>query len=333
MGPLYNRPMAEVSIPHKVKRPSFITVGDFYEDNREKLKIKLIGSAAGFSRKILEPSVNRPGLALSGFFTYFAYKRVQVIGNSEISYLNGLDNEVARERFRQLCQADIPCLVVARDKRLPDDLLAIATEMGISVFQSSILTMKFINAATIRLDWAFAPTTVLHGCLVDCQGMGVLIQGPSGCGKSEAVLGLLERGGSMVADDAVHFRLIEERELLGTAPGLTRYMIEVRGIGLLNVAAMFGVGAVRLTKRLDLVIQLAPNTDLAEVERFDSGSHSTSILGQKVALIEVPVTAGRDVAGLIEVAALNHKLRTYGYDSAAEFDQRLLKKMADDQLK
>src|SRR5690606_10948611 len=118
-------------------------------------------------------------------------------------------------------------------------------------FQSSILTMKFINAATIRLDWAFAPTTVLHGCLVDCQGIGVLIQGPSGSGKSEAVLGLLERGASMVADDAVHFRLIEERDLLGTAPGLTRNMIEVRGIGLLNVAAMFGVGAVRLTKRLD----------------------------------------------------------------------------------
>ena len=146
--------MAEVTISHKVKRPSSITVGDFYEDNREKLKIKLIGSAAGFSRKILEPSVNRPGLALSGFFTYFAYKRVQVIGNSEISYLNGLDPEVAKERFRQLCLADIPCVVVARDKRLPDDLLDIATELGISVFQSRILTMKFINEATNRLNWA-----------------------------------------------------------------------------------------------------------------------------------------------------------------------------------
>lgn len=325
--------MAEVPISHKVKRPASITVGEFFESNKDKLQMKLLGQEVGFDRKILEPSVNRPGLALSGFFTYFAYKRVQVIGNSEISYLNGLERPVAMQRFRQLCLADIPCLVVAREKKLPQELLEIANQSGLAVLQSSILTMKFINVATIRLDWAFAPTTILHGCLVDIQGLGVLIQGPSGSGKSEAVLGLLERGGSMVADDAVHFRLIEERELLGTAPGLTRYMMEVRGIGLMNVAAMFGVGAVRLTKRLDLVIQLVPNADLAEVERFDSGAHFTYILDQKVSLIQVPVTAGRDTAGLIEVAALNHKLKTYGYDSAAEFDQRLLKKMADDQLK
>jgi HPr kinase/phosphorylase len=324
--------MPEQTIPHKVKRPSSVTVGDFFENNREKLKMKLLGEENGFSKKILEPSVNRPGLALSGFFTYFAYKRVQVIGNSEISYLNGLSPEVAAQRFRQLCLADIPCLVVAREKRLPMELLSIANECGLAVFQSSILTMKFINAATILLDWAFAPTTIIHGCLVDVQGMGVMIQGPSGSGKSEAVLGLLQRGGSMVADDAVHLRLIEERELVGSAPELTRNLIEVRGIGVLNVAAMFGVGAVRLSKRLDLVIHLVMNADLSSVERFDTGAHSTTIMGQQVPLIQVPVMIGRDVASLIEIAAMNHKLRSFGYNSAAEFDQRLLKKMADDQL-
>lgn len=294
--------------------------------------MKLLGNQQGFTKKILEPSVNRPGLALSGFFTYFAYKRIQVIGNSEISYLTSISPELAQNRFRQLCEADIPCLVVARGKNLPAPLLQIANEAGLSIFQTNIMTMKFINIATIRLEWAFAPTTVIHGCLVDVQGMGTLIQGPSGSGKSEAVLGLLERRASMIADDAVYFRLIEERDIVGSAPDLTRNMIEVRGIGLLNVAAMFGVGSVRLSKRLDLVVQLVPNADLGEVERFDAGSHSANILGRQIPLMQVPVVAGRDVAGLIEVAALNHKLRTFGYNSAAEFDQRLLKKMADDQL-
>ncbi len=324
--------MAEIPIHHKIKRPYSVTVGDFFESNKDTLKMKLCGTNTGFARKILEPSVNRPGLALSGFFTYFAYKRIQVLGNSELSYLNGLQPELAQQRFRQLCLADIPCIVIARERRLPAEFLEIATECGISVFQSSILTMKFINAATIRLDYEFAPTTVIHGCLVDVQGLGVLIQGPSGSGKSEAVLGLLERGGSLVADDAVLLRLIEEREIQGTAPDLTRNMIEVRGIGLMNVAAMFGVGAVRLSKRLDLVVQLVPHSQLGEVERFDAGAHSTSVLGKTMPLLQVPVVAGRDVAGLIEIAALNHKLRTFGYNAAAEFDQRLLKKMAEDQL-
>jgi len=321
----------QIAIPHKIKRPTYITVGDFFERNKEALKMKLLGIDAGFSRKITEPSVNRPGLALCGFFTYFAYRRVQVIGNSEISYLSGMEPEQAANRFRQLCLSDIPCLVVARERRLPKELLEIANETRISLFQSSMVTMKFINAATIRLDWAFAPTTVIHGCLVDVQGVGVLIMGQSGSGKSEAVLGLLERGASMVADDAVNFRLLEEREIQGSAPELTRNMMEVRGIGLLNVAAIFGVGAVRLSKRLDLIVQLVHNANLAEIERFDAGAHTVTVLGREVSLLEVPVIAGRDVAGLIEIAALNHKLRSFGYNAAAEFDQRLLKKMTDEQ--
>jgi HPr kinase/phosphorylase len=320
-----------IVISHKVKRPNYVLVGDFFERNKDALKMKLIGADSGFSRKITEPSVNRPGLALCGFFTYFAYKRVQVMGNSEISYLNGLEPDLAAQRFRALCLADIPCLVVARERRLPREFVEIASETGISLIQSSMVTMKYLNAATIRLDWAFAPTTVLHGCLVDVQGVGVLIMGQSGSGKSEAVLGLLERGASMVADDVVNLRLIEEREIQGSAPELTRNMMEVRGIGLLNVAAIFGVGAVRLSKRLDLIVRLVSNPNLSELERFDSGSHSVEVLGQQVSMMEVPVIAGRDVGGLIEIAALNHKLRSFGYNAAAEFDQRLLKKMTDEQ--
>jgi HPr kinase/phosphorylase len=318
--------------PTKIKRPSSITVGEFFTQNERALKLKIIGSEVGFKRKILEPSVNRPGLALSGFFSYFAYKRVQVIGNSEVSFLDSLEPKLRAARFSQLCSWEIPCLVVARGHRIGDDLIQIANEAGISVFQTSMLTMKFLNLATIKLDNAFAPTQTVHGCLVDVQGIGVLIQGDSGSGKSESVIGLLQRGASLVADDAVRLRNVEDREIVGTAPDMTRDMIEIRGLGLLNVAALFGVGSVRLSKRLDLIVQLVHVKEAEDLERIGREDREADILGLKVARVELPVAPGRDVAGLIELAALNYKLRAFGYNSAVEFDKRLLKKMAEDQL-
>ncbi|MES2597475.1 MAG: HPr(Ser) kinase/phosphatase [Verrucomicrobiota bacterium] len=319
-------------LPVRVKRPSSITVGEFFAENEKPLKLKIVGSEVGFARKILEPSVNRPGLALSGFFSYFAYKRVQVIGNSELSFLDSLEPKLRAARFSQLCSWEIPCLIVARAHRLAEDLVQIANEAGISVFQTSMLTMKFLNNATIKLDTAFAPTQTVHGCMVDVQGVGVLIQGDSGCGKSESVIGLLQRGASLVADDAVRLRNIEEREIVGMAPETTRDMIEIRGLGILNVAALFGVGSVRLSKRLDLIVHLVHIKESEDLERVGRDDQTVDILGIAVNRVELPVAPGRDVAGLIELAALNYKLRSFGYNSAVEFDQRLLKKMAQDQL-
>lgn len=318
--------------PAKVKRPSSVTVGEFFSLNEKNLKLRLVGTDVGFSRKISEPSVNRPGLALSGFFTYFAYKRIQVIGNSEHSFLEGLDPKLREARFSQLCSWDIPCIVVARGHRLEDNLVDLANEAGISVFQTSMMTMKFLNAATIKLEWAFAPTLLVHGCLVDVQGLGVLIQGESGCGKSESVIGLLQRGASLVADDAVRLRLIEDREVVGSSPEITRGMIEIRGLGILNVAALFGVSAVRLSKRLDLIVDLVRGAKTEDLERVGVNNDTSDIMGIKIGRVSLPVEPGRDVAGLIELAAINFKLRTFGYNSAVEFDQRLLKKMTDDQL-
>lgn len=318
--------------PTRVKRPSSITVGEFFAENERALKLKIVGTNVGFARKILEPSVNRPGLALSGFFSYFAYKRVQVIGNSELSFLDSLEPKLRAARFSQLCSWEIPCLIVARAHRLAEDLVQIANEAGISIFQTSMLTMKFLNNATIKLDTAFAPTQTVHGCMVDVQGIGVLIQGDSGSGKSESVIGLLQRGASLVADDAVRLRNIEEREIVGMAPETTRDMIEIRGLGILNVAALFGVGSVRLSKRLDLIVQLVHVKESEDLERVGRDDQTVEILGIAVNRVELPVAPGRDVAGLIELAALNYKLRSFGYNSAVEFDQRLLKKMAQDQL-
>lgn len=321
-----------MSSPKKVKAPASLTVRNFFESNKASLKMRLLGAEVGLNRKIAEPSVNRPGLALSGFFDYFAFKRVQVIGNSEVSYLEKLPAKARASRFHELCTWDIPCIVVARGKQLPKGMVEIANDAGIAVFQTSMVTMRFINAATIKLEWACAPTMMVHGCLVDVQGIGVLIQGISGAGKSESVIGLLQRGASLVADDAVRLQLIEDRELVGSAPDVTKSMIEIRGLGILNVAALFGVGAVRLSKRLDLIVSLVLGEETANLERVDPGDKKTEIMGQMVAQVDLPVMPGRDVAGLIELAAMNYKLRAFGYNSAVEFNERLLKKMANEQL-
>ena len=318
--------------PVRIKRPASVLVSDFFEQNQEGLRLRLAGSDVGMSRRILEPSVNRPGLALSGFFTYFAYKRVQVVGNSELSFLAGLKPELARARFSQLCSQDIPCIVVARGRSIPGEMVEIANEAGISLLHTSMVTMKFLNAATIRLEWMFAPTTLVHGCLVDVQGIGVLVQGDSGSGKSEAVIGLLQRGASLVADDVVRLRLIEEREVVGSAPDTTRSMIEIRGLGILNVAALFGVGSVRMNKRVDLVVRLVTGQATNDLERVGAGERTEPVMGLPISTVELPVAPGRDVAGLIELAALNYKLRAFGYNSAVDFDQRLLKKIADGPL-
>ena len=309
-----------------------MTVEDFFESNKAALKLKMLGTNVGFARKIWEPSVNRPGLALSGFFTYFAYKRIQVIGNSEISFMLQLDGDVARQRIRELCSWDIPCVIIARGRQVPEEWIRLMNECGVSVFQTSMVTMRFINMATIRLELQFAPTMLVHGCLVDVQGIGVLIQGKSGSGKSESVIGLLQKGASLVADDAVRLKLIDDREVVGSAPEVTQSMIEVRGLGILNVAALFGVGSVRLSKRLDLIVNLVVDAETRDLERVDAGAKTEPMMGIEIARVDLPVMPGRDVAGLIELAALNYKLRAFGYNSAVEFDQRLLKKMANDQL-
>lgn len=189
--------------------------------------------------------------------------------------------------------------------------------------------MNYINSATVRLDWEFAPTTTEHGCMVDVMGIGILIRGDSGTGKSETVLALLRRGASLVADDMVRIRNIEDRELIATAPELGRSYMEVRGLGIINVAALFGVGTVRTEKRLDLVVNLKWEENMNDVDRIGLDRASLDVLGMEVPHIELPVAPGRDLAQLIEVAALDQKLKALGHDSAVEFNKKLLKRMRD----
>src|SRR3954454_8184181 len=243
-----------------------VTVESFYDSHAEKLQMKLEGPRVGFHRKIREPTINRPGLALSGFFKYFAEKRVQVLGAAENTYLKSLTEKLRVKRFRDLCAKKIPCLVLSRGFHLDPSLREVAEQEQIAVFRTPMITMKFINAATISLELDFSPTVTEFGSMVDILGVGVLIRGASGIGKSEAVLGLIERGYSLVADDVTRVKSLEGRELMATAPDLTRYHMEVRGIGIINVASVFGIGSIRIEKRLDLVVTLRDWQELEEEE-------------------------------------------------------------------
>jgi len=304
-----------------------VTVESFFQAHAGKLQLKLAGKRVGFHRKIREPTINRPGLALSGFYRYFAEKRVQVLGAAEQSYLESLSRRQRIQRFRRLCTEKIPCLVISRGAHLDPDLLQAAEEMQIAVFRTPMVTMRFINAATIAMEADFSPTVTEFGSMVDILGVGVLIRGASGVGKSECVLGLIERGYSLVADDVTRIKSFEGRELMATAPALTRYHMEVRGIGIINVASVFGIGSIRVEKRLDMVVTLQDWQELEEVDRIGIDQEFYEILKLKVPHVTIPVRPGRDIARLVEVAAMDQKLKGLGRNSAAEFNDKLLNAM------
>ena len=308
------------------KHPT-VTVGEFYTRHSEVLEMKLMGSDVGFARRIREPTVNRPGLALAGFFSYFAMKRIQVLGSAEQSYLRSLEPDEVRERCRALCAQAVPCLIVSRSAKPPACLLEEGEAAGIAVFRTPMVTMKFINAATLALEFDFAPTKSEYGSMMDIMGVGTLIRGSSGIGKSECVLGLIERGHSLVSDDMTRFRGLGGSELIGTSPDLTRHHMEIRGLGIINVMSIFGIGSVRLEKRLDLIVTLKDWQELEEVDRIGLDQEYYEILDILIPHVTIPVRTGRDLARLVEVAALDQKLKSMGQNSAVEFNQRLLNLM------
>lgn len=288
------------------------------------MRLKLVAGAKGLSRVIREPTVNRPGLALAGFTAYFAQHRVQVLGNAETHFLKALDAAERRARYASLLRFKIPCLVFCRGYRPERELLELAEEAGVPVFRSPQVTMHFINHATLHLESLFAPQGTQLGSMVDIQGIGVIIQGEAGIGKSECVLGLIERGHSLVSDDVTHLAVEKGTELVGSAPERIKNYMEVRGIGLINVTAMFGIKGLRTQKKVDLVVTLRRWEEVRDVERVGLEQHTINLLGIDVPQVTVPVAPGRDVARLVEVAACLTKLRLTGHNPAREFEERLL---------
>ena len=304
-----------------------VTVDRFHNQQAGPLQLQLVAGRTGLKRIIREPTVNRPGLALAGFTKYFASKRVQVIGAAEATFLKSLTKEQRQQRYAVLFSHRIPCVVFGRSLRPDRQLLDAAERAEVPIFQCPLITMKFINLATLALEMMFAPRGAEMGSMVDILGIGVIIRGESGIGKSECVLALIERGYSLVSDDVTKVMLLDGRDVMGTSAELTRNHMEVRGIGIINVAAMFGVRSIRLEKRVDLVVSLKAWNDVPDVDRLGIDEQYVSILGVQVPHIIIPVRPGRDLARLTEVAAFQAKLRSSGYNPAKELNDRLIAQM------
>ncbi len=305
-----------------------VTVERFYSEHASALELTLLAGASGLKRVIREPTVNRPGLVLSGFTRYFAYKRLQVIGNAEAYFLKSLPPEERIRRYEAFFSYKIPCVVFSRHLH-PDKLfLKAAEQAAVPIFRCPSVTMKFINLATLSLEMMFAPRGTEMGSMVDILGVGVILRGESGIGKSESVLALIERGYSLVADDITKVTLVDGRDIVGTSAEVTRNHMEVRGIGIINVAAMFGVRSIRHEKKVDLVITLKSWSDVTDIDRLGMEQEYVKILGIDIPHITIPVRPGRDLARLIEVAAFQTKLKSTGYNPAKELNDRLISRMA-----
>ncbi|TVR52555.1 MAG: HPr(Ser) kinase/phosphatase [Puniceicoccaceae bacterium] len=306
-----------------------ITVERFLRTYGDQLKLELISGRKGLQRVIREGSINRPALALTGFFKYFANKRIQVFGAAEMTYLKTLSEDRQREILNQLVDRVIPCIVLSRNFHPTASLLEIAEKRNLALMRTPMITMDFVNTATICIDYEFAPSATEHGTSMDIKGIGVLIRGSSGVGKSECALALIERGHSLVSDDLTRIKLIDEKDLMASSLELNRGHMECRGIGIINVAEMFGVRSVRLEKRIDLVVSLLEMVPGANEDRTGLEQNFYEILGIQVPHIEIFVRPGRDLARLVEVAALVQALKKLGHDPAKEFNDRLIAFMAN----
>jgi len=301
-----------------------VTVRRFFEANTGSLGLRLLAGESGLQRVIREPTVNRPGLVLTGFTEYFASKRIQVLGSAENAYLRSLPAEERERRCRRLMGYRIPCFVFSRSME-PDRLFVrAAEEAAIPVFHTPLITMRFINQATLALEMMFAPRGTDLGSMVDILGVGVIVRGESGIGKSECVLALIERGYSLVSDDVTRVTLVDGREVVGMSAETTRKHMGVRGIGIINVAGVFGVRSVRPEKRVDLVVTLKAWDEVKDMDRLGMDQQYVKILGVAIRHIVIPVRPGRDLARLVEVAAFQTKLLEAGYNAPQDLDNRLI---------
>ena len=305
-----------------------ITVAHFFETYRAKLKLELVAGGDGLHRIIREGTINRPALALTGFFKYFANKRLQVLGAAELTYLKTLTHERQTEIFTEIARKGIPCFVLTRNYAPTKALLTVSQEMKLPLFRSPLITMHFVSQATLCIDNEFAPSTTEHATTLDVKGVGVMLRGDSGVGKSECALALIERGHSLVADDLTVIKLLDERELMASSRPLNRGYMECRGIGIINIGEMFGIKSVRLEKRIDMVVTLREWTPEVVEERTGLEENHYEIIGMRVQHIELYVRPGRDIARLVEVAAMTHALKRIGHDPAKEFNDRLIAFMA-----
>lgn len=290
----------------------------------EKMELKLLTPDIETGDKVVTvPDINRPALQLTGFFDHFDSERVQVIGHVEAAYLETLDEETRKDRYEQLMSYNIPCIVFCRSMMPDAQMIEAAREYQIPLLQTDKATSSF-EAEIIRwMKVMLAPTISIHGVLVDVYGEGVLITGESGIGKSEAALELIKRGHRLVTDDVVQISKVSDETLIGTAPEITRHFIELRGIGIIDVKTLFGVESVKETQGIDMVIHLEDWDKDKEYDRFGLEEEYTEILGNKVVCHNLPVRPGRNLAVIVESAAVNWRQKKMGYNAARELYNRV----------
>lgn len=291
------------------------------------LTVKALNNVNAEDRLITESNLHRPGMALAGYLDLFTHQRIQVLGNTECRFLADLDDEERIKAFNNLLKFPIPCIICTEGNVLDDDLLAKATNAGVPIYVTAEPSTKFMYILRDFLEDQFAPQQSLHGSLIDVYGIGLLIIGPAGIGKSEVALDLVERGHRLVADDVVMATRKEGQVVMGSGTDLVQHFMEIRGLGLVDVRAMFGIRAIRFQKRIEVVVNLHPWDPDEEYTRLGMVDETFDILGAKLPLVMLPITPGKNVTVLCEVIAMNHLLRHYGYDPAEVFAERLAERI------
>jgi HPr kinase/phosphorylase len=306
-----------------------LTVRELVAEKSHSLQLDVLTGDVGMDRPITVPELSSPGLVLAGYTARFAAKRLHVLGETEISYLRSLAPDARVQSLNGFLGADLPCVFVTKGQSVPRDLLQIAKQRGIPVIRSALTTSEFYGRITPFLQEAFAPSTTVHGSLADVYGVGLLFVGRSGIGKSECVLDLVERGHRLVADDVVHVTRRGADVLLGRGHELSHHYMEIRGVGLVDVKALFGIRAVRQQKRIEVVVELTDWDSTKDVDRTGLELKTTTILGVDLPKMMVPLNPGKNITVISEVVSMNHLLRYSGYDPAHAFNDRLMKRLAE----
>ncbi|MFK3935964.1 HPr(Ser) kinase/phosphatase [Alkalihalobacillus sp. NPDC078783] len=298
-------------------------------DLLEKFQFELVAGEEGIYRPITTSDISRPGIEMAGFFTYYPARRLQLIGRTELSFFKQLSDQEKKERMLKLCTYDTPGVILSRGLEAPKELVEAAEEVGVPVLRSTHTTTQLSSRITNFLEGRLAPLTAMHGVLVDIYGIGVLITGSSGVGKSETALDLVRRGHRLVADDSVEIRQQNEDTLIGHPPELIRHLLEIRGLGIINVMTLFGAGAVRPFKRISLCINLENWDQGKAYDRLGLDEEMLKIFDAEIPKLTVPVRPGRNLAVIIEVAAMNFRLKRLGFNAAQEFSERLTEVIQD----
>lgn len=279
---------------------------------------------------IVNNEVNRPSLQIAGYFDYFDNTRIQIVGKVELSYLSGMDSSHRRSALDALFRKNIPCVIVTHDMETPSEMIELAEAYNVPLFSSRVSTSRFMSALIAYLNVQLAPEMTTHGVLVEVYGEGVLLLGDSGVGKSETAIELVKRGHRLVADDAVEIRRVSDKALVGSSPEIIRHFIELRGIGIIDVKRIFGIGSVKDSEKIDLVIKLEPWVQGKAYDRLGIETEYETILDISVPALTIPVKPGRNLAVIVEVAAMNNRQRRMGYNAAEALNKRLMMEMQAD---